>query len=213
MSLLNDFRPIFFTHKNEKIKCLNGIELLENNNIVYDNTILGHIKYIGNKKYLYYYAVYIKDGGKKILCLSIDSHPLDIEGVVIELDIDNKITGVLYQPHSKREHFWIRNSEDLQKICDNNRVKIYVSKDKHASYPVGGVIYRYYNFANDVCGNVQNIYDVVRLNDYLLNKHNFEKFNNFVGFPKRLEDDLMDRPIIRLKDVKYKLLMYKFWKK
>jgi hypothetical protein len=210
--LLNHFRPIYYTHKNEKIHCLNGIGLLENNSINYDDTILGYIKYVSDKKYLYYYNIYIKDGGKNFLCFSFDSHPLDIEGIVVELDIDNEITGVLYQPHLLNEHFWIRNIDDLNKICDNNRVKVYVSKDNHAPYPIGGTIYRHYCFANDICGNIKNDYTVISLNNYLINQNTFNKFYNSIGFPNRLGRNIMTSKTLRLKDIKYKLLIYKFWK-
>lgn len=48
-----------------------------------------------------------------------------------------------YAPHGSSEHFWIGDQDDLDEILggeggDGLRPKVYVSRGKHASYPVGG---------------------------------------------------------------------------
>ena len=170
--------------------------------------ILGHVIINNNKTYLYYYVVYEQDGGKQILCYSIDSHPMDIEGVIIELDETNAISGICYQPHGSKEHFWIRNKADITKICTNNRPNVYMSVSKHASYPLPGKIWRIYGFGNDNCDPVECKYTIVTLNDTLLHR---QVYGAMVGFPSRFAQDLSKTPEIRLSKLKFKSFLYKFW--
>lgn len=52
---------------------------------------------------------------------------------------EKAITGVFYGPHSGFEHFWIRNAEDIAAIMEDGlHPRVYISKGKHASYPVEG---------------------------------------------------------------------------
>lgn len=53
------------------------------------------------------------------------------------------VTGVFYGPHSSHEHFWVRDPDDLQTLMegeggDGLRPQVFVSRGKHASYPVAG---------------------------------------------------------------------------
>lgn len=209
MDLLEQFKPNFYRDEDEKIQVCNADSFFCNGKIINDNTILGHMIEKNQKKYLYYFLSYYKDGGKSVLCFDIDSHPNDIEAIVIELDEKNEIIGICYRPHSRKENFWIRDKEDLKKIFANNKTKVYISNGKHAMYPIPNV-YRYLCFANDICKKpVECKYNVIELSDYLLTTMNFK--DSFLGFPRRLSEDLSLIEEIRLKDLKTKTLFKKFW--
>ena len=209
MDLLQEFKPIFYHDKNEQIKVCNADSFFNGGQVINDNTILGHLIERNNKKYLYYYLSYYKDGGKKVLCFDIDSHNDDIEGLVIELNETNCVSGICYRPHSTKENFWIRDQDDLNKIFDKKKTKVYISNGKHAMYPIPNV-YRYFGFANDICSNPKSCdYFVKPLTNFLLTTRNFK--DSFIGFPKRLNEDLSLIEEIRLEDLKTKTLFKKFW--
>lgn len=208
IKLLEKFLPIFHCDKSEKYLSVNGNIFFETNRIMYDNTVVGHVVEKNNNKYLYYYMIYTHDGGKQILCYSIGGHLLDIECVIVELDEYDKMTGLCYQPHGTKEHFWIKDLDDLNKICKEDRAMVYMSKSKHASYPIPGKIYRIYGFGNDNCNPKELSYTVIQMSEYLQNTLNYGAMS---GFPNRLNQDLTTIPTIRLKQIKYKSLIYKFW--
>ena len=208
LRLLQKFLPIFHCDKSEKYLSVNANIFFETNKIIYDNTVVGFVLEKNSSKYLYYYMVYTQDGGKQILCYNIGGHLLDIEGIIVEVDEYDNMTGLCYQPHGAKEHFWIKDPKDLRKICINNNARVYMSKSKHASYPISGTIYRIYGFGNDTCNPKELPYKVIQMSNYLQKTLNY---GEMTGFPNRLTQNLTNIPIVRLKKIRYRSLLYKFW--
>lgn len=53
------------------------------------------------------------------------------------------VTGVFFGPHSSFEHFWVRDAGDLEALMggdggDGYRPRVFISRGKHASYPIEG---------------------------------------------------------------------------
>lgn len=209
IDLLNEFKPIFYCDKNEPIKVCNAESYFKNGIVEHDNTINGHVKEINEKIYLYYYLSYNMDAGMEICLKIVDSHKNDIECVIIELNIEKEIMGICYLPHSSSEHFWIRNKEDLNKLFNKKKTKVYISKGKHAMYPIP-TVYRYLMFGTDYCKNPQECnYIIIPLSSYLLETTHFN--DGYQGFPQRLNNDLTLKKEIRLKDISTRLIFKKFW--
>eukprot|EP00904_Undaria_pinnatifida_P003240 jgi/Undpi1/12917/HiC_scaffold_7.g02583.m1 len=111
--------------------------------------------------WLIYINYYVDDGGLQVCgcactCCTTGDHPYDLEVVVVEVDPNSKVSGVFYAPHSGHEHFWIRDHDDIDEIMggeggDGYRPEVFISRGKHANYPVSGKIARIFGFANDRC--------------------------------------------------------------
>ncbi len=206
MALLEKYKPLTYISKTEKYDLVNAIDYFQNNKINYDSSILCAILELNNKKYLYYFYSFEQDGGKNILDIkTVDAHKDDIECVVVELTGD-KITGVCYMPHATAEHFWIRDTNDLNSILNKStHPLVYISNDKHSVYPISGPIYRYFFFGNDNCSSpIIKKTNLVMINKYLLNKNSIGE--GMVGFGRRIKKDTSSIAVIRLKDLQYKKL-------
>lgn len=121
------------------------------------NTYTRRIDY--NTVWIYYICFYLQDSGTKCClpynCYCTDiyfsTHEYDYEIVIIEVKND-EINRVCYCPHGLSENFWIPN-KDIHHIIDKNnknKVHVYISRSKHASYPIDGTIWRHMGFANDI---------------------------------------------------------------
>ena len=209
LELLNKFQPIYYTDRDEKYKTVNPNKYFQHSKQIHDNTIVGYIVSTNAKKYLYYYVVFTLIEDTEFQWFTLDNLPLHIECVVIELDQHEIITGVCYQPHGHSEHFWIRDQTDLSKLCKGNRPRVYISEKTHASYPVPGKVCRIYGLGNDSCNRPRKCpFRTITMCSYLLKAQFYGKIN---GFPCRLVKTLDSIPAIRLKELKYKTLLYKFW--
>ena len=83
---------------------------------------------------------------------AVDAHKYDMEQLTVEVSNGGTVLGVCYQPHGIKEHYWLRSDSDLKTVLRGNaQAKAYVSKGKHAVYPIEGRIWRYGGVANDVC--------------------------------------------------------------
>lgn len=98
-----------------------------------------------------YYMVFRRDNGTALL--GLDAHDGDYESVLVEISSAGALLGVCYRPHGEEEHFWIRDHDDVMRITDNGRhgPAVYVSRGKHASYPVSGKIWRLFGIGTDIC--------------------------------------------------------------
>lgn len=150
-----DYFPIDFNSYQEYDKLIN-------------NCVNAYIKRIDyNTIWIYYICFYLQDGGTKCClpfnCYCTDTyfskHEYDYEIVIIEVKNDS-INRVCFCPHGLEENFWICN-EDTPSILDpynKNKVHVYVSRSKHASYPIDGVIWRHFGFANDIIDSPRVVY-------------------------------------------------------
>ncbi len=207
LELLEKYKPKTFISKTEKYDLVNAIDYFQNNKINYDNSILCFLGEQDNKKYLYYFYCFEKDGGKNILNMkTVDAHKDDIECLLVELT-DDEITGLCYMPHSTKEHFWIRNKYDLKEILDNStHPPVYIANDKHSAYPISGPIYRFFFFGNDNCEDPQlKKTKLVYINTFLLKKNTIGE--NMIGFGRRINKDLTFIDNIKLSDLKFRKLI------
>lgn len=70
-------------------------------------------------------------------------HPSPPRPPCVVVSRSQGVAGVCYAPHSSSEHFWIGDQDDLNEILggeggDGLRPRVYVSRGKHAGYPVSG---------------------------------------------------------------------------
>lgn len=159
--LIEKFSPIYHFDSQEEyfpidLNSFNNGRL--NKNIV--NVYLRELKEISNDLiWIYYICFYTFDSGIKVCtpfnCFSknkVSSHEFDFEIVILEINKKSeKICRVCFCPHGLDENFWIAEN-DLELILDKNnsdKIHIFVSRGKHASYPVKGIIWRHFGFAND----------------------------------------------------------------
>lgn len=200
--MIDKFCPIYYFDKNEKYLPIDFNKYVNNNTI--DNNIVNcYIKNYNNLIYIYYWSFYLYDTGKTIF--KINSHKYDIELVILEIK-DDKINRVCFCPHGQTEHFWL-SIEDTKSITENNKIKVYVSNGKHASYPIPGTIWRYYGFANDVNNSKYPIYiKPVLLTDNSINSELFKYKRSFIE--KNIDIDI---PCIALKKIRKRYLFKKIY--
>jgi hypothetical protein len=197
MMLLQNHCPIYYWDKNEKILPMNLENYFLKKEVKNDYTITGYVVSYTSGYYLYYTTAYIFDGGMH----GLDSHPFDLETLVIDVSNDYKIKGILFSPHAEKEHFWIRNENDLKNIFKNGRnPNIYCSLSKHAQYPINGYIFRYFGFANDKC--FQPINKLVTINEPSESLIKSPRINSYLGIPSILNKNLDIPKNIRLSKVK-----------
>lgn len=157
--------------------------------------------------HLHYFTFYAKDSGMQRFARVYDAHDFDIEHLIVEIDAAGIVRGVLYMPHGSKEHFWIRHRDDLKEILEKGkRPKVFVSKDKHAQYPQEGRVLRYGLFANDNCTPKINSGFTVQVASQkaLLTKYIDGVFR---GLPSRIEMDFVSKPEVRLRSVRYRMLV------
>ncbi len=210
LTLLEKYKPLTYISKKEKYDLVNATDYFKNNKINYDSSILCYVKEVSsNITNLYYFYCFEKDGGKDILGVfqDVDAHKDDIECLVVELT-NNKMTGVCYMPHSSKEHFWIKNSNDLTKIVNNStHPYAYIANDKHSLYPICGPIHRFLFFGDDNCSNpIVKKTNLIMIdeNDYLYKTNSIGE--GMVGFGRRIKKATTSIDVIRLKDLRFKEL-------
>jgi hypothetical protein len=191
---LEKFCPMYYFDNDEKIFPVN-IHTNAQENVVYCVQGKGNI--------FAYWLHYAKDGG--LGPFNLGDHELDNECLIIKLnDSLDKVTNIIYRPHSSAEHFQLTDEDEDFNDCigKNGRPIVYVSQSKHAQYPVSGKIWRYGALLNDVCMKPQlrdmkvEVYDS---SDAVVNKKVKEQ--------KLDSGDVLDQyPVIKYKEVKKRLL-------
>lgn len=179
-----------------------------------------HLRHINSDTiWIYYICFYthkdIKTGIKNNCfsncCLSTKSNlhcENQFEIVILEIDNSNeiyqKMKRVCFCPHNKEEYFWI-GEKDLSSIQDKNnsdKIHVYVSKGKHAAYPLRGVIWRNLGFEND-CNNddiillLRPILLILENLDSMVKEH-ILKFN-FAEIPEVPLESIRKRNLFRIK--------------
>jgi hypothetical protein len=207
--ILQKFEPKYFFDGEEKYLPANYSEFVTAGKAKYDSTVVGNVTYVNGKTRLHYFLYYTEDGGLEYFEISIGNHVYDIEHLIIEIDPKSStIIGILFRPHGSSEHFWIRNPEDIKQIGEQHP-KVYVSRGKHAQYPISGTVFRYMGGANDSCdAKVYLDTAVVQVNPDVLKA-------SVGGVMKSLRSRSLDNttqfPSVKLKDVKLRMLLKKFW--
>lgn len=121
---------------------------------------------IDGTTWIYYMCFYTYDNGA--CCCHIDAHELDFEYVIVEVKYD-RIVRVCFCPHGTAENFWLSERDTAALARDHtsgrvdesgvevdadaieDHIHVYVSKWKHAHYPISGLVWRYFGMANDTC--------------------------------------------------------------
>jgi len=151
-----------------------------------------------NTTWVYYFMYYLFDDG--LGKCHVDSHVDDLELVVVEIKNNSTISRICFTPHSQKEHFWL-NEQDSQTCLEKTNygfaINIYCSLGKHATYPIGGKIYRDLGFANDTNDGKNKIVPLIcELTPETIN-HPY-----FAGKKPLLSGEL-HYPVVELKKVKY----------
>jgi hypothetical protein len=206
--LLDAHRPVFLFDRAERILPVNLERFARAQEIVADCSVTGTVtRPRADVALLNYFLFYMEDGGSAVLAGLIENvgaHAYDMEHLVVEI-VGGVVTGVLYRPHSEREHFWIRHDDDLESILQGGRPVAYVARSKHAQYPIAGPIYRYLGMANDECRSPchREAHLVVASPPLLKTKY---VTTDVIGLPKRLAQDLSTIPEVRLSKVSTRII-------
>ena len=187
LNLCTKYMPVFHKDKYEKEELTNLNEYVINKTIVHDNSLCCHIRKDADRTFIYYFSYYTRDDGIAYFGHEIESHPYDLEQVVIEISANDHISGVYYFPHGAIEHFKI-SGNDLNFVLQDNRPLVYSSRGKHAQYAISGRIFRYFGAANDICTPIKIDTKCVMASDYLLNLSQID--NVFAGIKDRIVQDL-----------------------
>jgi hypothetical protein len=213
IALLQTYAPVYFTDHAEKVQPI-SLELyvltkakLANGSVA---GVVTHSTDNAAVTLLHYFVFYDHDGGLRILGNVFDSHPYDLEHLVVELT-NSTVTGVLYQPHGGSEHFCIRGDKDLGSILiDGKRPRVYASRGKHAQYPVSGTVYRYAGIASDVCQQaVQQTFTVQEVSPAVMQVEYIDGV--FKSVAPKVRQAVRSKPVLRLDKVKTHMLVAKFW--
>jgi hypothetical protein len=210
--LLQKHCPLYSTDYRENIFPISLEKYVETKQCVADNSVVAHLVEKPNDlKHLHYFLYFAADGGMEFFDIAFDGHQYDIEHMVVEVNGNDTVTGVLYQPHGSKEHFWIRDPKDLTKILSGGTQPIvYVSRGKHACYPLSDTIFRYFGVASDECEHpVEHNYTAVQASTMLLNTDRIDGV--FPGISTRLTVANENKPVVKLTDVGTRLLFRKFW--
>lgn len=164
-NIIEKFAPIYHFDSFETHYPLDLNSFIENK--LDFNTVNGYVRHIDeNTMWIYYICFYLKDGGTKC-CLpfncyctnvTFSEHEYDYEIVIIEVK-NGTVCRACFCPHGLSENYWIDGTDsesgfnELLDKRDSNRIHVYVSRQKHASYPVSGIVWRYFGFANDYNDN------------------------------------------------------------
>lgn len=202
MDLLEQYKPNFFFDFYEQSYPIDYNTYLHEGDIV-KAVINGHVQYKNNKIYLHYWSFYLQDNGMKCCFKTWDAHKYDLEGVIIELT-HYTISGICFTHHGSSEFYWIRHKEDLKELMKTGTLQVYVSRGKHSSYPIEGMIYRYFGFANDICRHpIQLLYTLVPYDYIALQTTSFDQF---VGPAIKLNANYDNIPEIRLSQARTHML-------
>jgi len=173
---------------------------LQNN--LSDNCINAFTRIIDkNTTWVYYFMYYLFDDG--LGKCHVDSHVDDLELVVVEIK-NNDVSRICFTPHGQEEHFWLNEQDSqtcIEKTCYGVNLNIYCSLGKHATYPIGGRIFRYLGFANDTNDSKKTL--VPRICELTLQTIN----HPFFAGKKPLLGSNLDYPTIKLKMVRYHLFL------
>ncbi|CAM9291755.1 unnamed protein product [Pylaiella littoralis] len=178
------------------------------NKYIVDNSTVDGVNGVATRSkdrentWLIYMSYYRFDGGVPQLG-GTGSHEHDLETVIVEIaNTDQSVRGVFYGPHSSHEHMWIRDQNDLNEILNNGgRPRVFVSRSKHASYPIRGKVYRLVGFGTDECINPTKRDRPL----FILSQHskNVELIDGtFAGPKKRITRDWSVAPLTRLSKVR-----------
>jgi hypothetical protein len=210
-TLLSRYCPVYNTDHKERIFPVSLEKYVSSKECIADGTVAGYVvDKLGGVKHLHYFLYFSADGGLEVFEVVFDDHLYDIEHMIVETNAQGSVTGVLYQPHASREHFWIRHTADLQKILSGGQHPlVFVSRGKHGLYPLSGTILRFFGVASDQCERpVKQAYRAVEASDNLMSTLKIDGV--FPGLPSRLTAAVDKKPVVRLGDVRSRLL-FKFW--
>jgi hypothetical protein len=128
------------------------------------------------------------------------SHAYDIEQLVLKVDARGTVEGIDFKPHNSSEHFRITDALDIKQILKDGHPQVYVSRGKHACYPVPGTVTRYLGVVSDVCEHpVKQDLTAIVLDEAVINVRYIGK--GFPGIKKRLVPN-PSVPRIRLNEVR-----------
>ncbi len=206
LDLVQKFLPIYHFDSAEKFFPVDFNEYIKNaekTDLTY--AVNTYVREMEGRTWIYYWCFYTYDSGMYIC--HFDSHKIDFELCIVEIKND-KVNRVCFCPHGSEEHFWIAGN-DINNITDknNNRIHIYASNGKHASYPLPGRILRYYGFANDT-NNDKKIMD--NLTPIPLNAVSMQN-PIFGGKTNDLTYDYDQVKTISLDKVKTRMFVVKCW--
>jgi hypothetical protein len=226
--LIEKFCPLYHFDSRETHYTLDFNAYLKN--ITRINSVNVYVREIDQETlWIYYICFYLYDPGTKCClpfnCYCTDfrfsEHEYDFEMVIIEVKNKESISRVCFCPHGLEENYWISGrmenssdnksknddkteNDDLYRILDRRdrcRIHVYVSRHKHASYPLPGIIWRYMGFANDYNNN-DHEENPHRLKPYVLTNESIES-DIFKSKKKCLSFDYNTVPTLTLGQVKY----------
>ncbi len=211
-ALLSKHFPVYHIDYREKLRVISLNRYVESKTLEEDDSVTAvAVRRAGGGWLLHYLCYYDADGGLNLGFTTIDEHRYDVEHLVVEVDANGAVTGVLYQPHASKEHFWIRGAADLARVLVGAvRPLVYSSYGKHGCYPVPGLVLRYGGFASDSCLKpVRQKYVPVAPSPKVLKTEKIDGV--FPALPPRLRGDLSAKPVARLDDVRTRMLFARFW--
>jgi hypothetical protein len=203
LELSKKFLPDFYFDYKETEKVINLNKYVTGSDFSEETIISVIINNPKGGKIIFYFLFYLQDNGKNVCGFIVDSHKYDLEYVTIEIDDNEEVKGITFAPHSTKEHFVIRNKDDLNEIFKGNTAKVYISKGKHGCYPVKNV-YRLCGFGNDNCRkSIKRNLQLEMASTELLKLDRID--NLFVGISRKLI--LIELPEIRLNKIKFRKLL------
>jgi hypothetical protein len=203
LTLLDRHRPEYHFDRREKHMPVDLRAYVRDGSTVHSKRVSGIVTRDTSSIRLHYFTFYVEDGGLPFLCGSLGAHRYDVEHLIVELDSGGRVVvGVVYMPHGSREHFWIRNAYDLDTILVDRRTRptVFVSRGKHAQYPIRGAVMRYFGLLNDTCDPAPKELYFVDAADAALAATTIGGV--YRGLRARTSMDLTKIPTIRLRDVR-----------
>lgn len=211
VALLQQYCPVYYFDARETIPLVNLESYAFGKADVRDNSVTGVVRYTNTTTDLHYFAFYLQDGGTSVLNtrFTVGDHAYDIEHLVVQIDNASRgVIAVIYQPHGTKEHFAIRDKDDIEAILSKGlRPVVFVARGKHANYPTPGTIWRYFGMANDYC-NPATLEDAkVTVNAASTQLQSIRTIDGgkFRALRDRLAVDLNSKPSIRLAKVATRL--------
>jgi hypothetical protein len=140
-SLLEQYCPIFHTDARESVSPIDLELYVRSQMELPAGVVTGVLQTAGSSTFLHYFTFYTaNDGSLGTANLTWDGREYQLQHLVVQVQAD-AVTGVLFRPHAKSEHYWIRGP-DLRALVTDHSVNVYISKATHAQHAVSGTVMR-----------------------------------------------------------------------
>ena len=207
-SIAEEYKPYLYLDRGELQMPVDFRDVIFKRNIVVPDSTITSVTQphpSGKGVRIFYFMLFLRDDGVKVMRWTVDDHDWDIEMIIIDIDEKGIVSGVCYTPHGQENNFWIKHRDDLGRIlAEGKHPRVFISKGKHATMPVP-LMRRWGGVANDVCRPPRTKLDlpIVECPDSLWRPYTYRLGSvELSSIRQRVNFNYNKAPAIRLADVK-----------